>query len=293
LDYADIYSPDLLVMMAGALLLTGIFAGLLAGLLGVGGGIVIVPVLFVLFSYMGVPTEFIMHMAVATSLMTIIPISLLSARSHHRRGAVDFVILGQWGPFMLAGAAVGGGLSGFLDSRYLQLLFGVIALYVAVTMIRGQPPQKPPEPAPTDATDRPHPLTPLGRGGTGGLISSVIGLASALMGIGGGTIAVPILSYLSLPMHRAVGTAAAFGILIAVPGAIGFGWAGTSVELRPPYSLGFVSVPAAIIIFSTSLFTVPLGSRIAHLLNAAVLRRIFGGFLLLSALNILRGVFGL
>ena len=97
-------------MMAGALLLTGIFAGLLAGLLGVGGGIVIVPVLFILFSYMGVPTEFIMHMAVATSLMTIIPISLLSARSHHRRGAVDFVILRQWGPFMLAGAAVGGGL---------------------------------------------------------------------------------------------------------------------------------------------------------------------------------------
>lgn len=293
MDYVEFYSPDLLLLMAAALLLTGIFAGLLAGLLGVGGGIVIVPVLFILFSYMKVPADFIMHMAVATSLMTIIPISLLSARSHHRRGAVDFVILREWGPFILAGAALGGGLSGYLDSRYLQLLFGVIALYVAVTMIRGQARQKPPTSSTTSTADRPHPLTPAGRGSTGGLISSAIGLASALMGIGGGTIAVPVLSFLSLPMHRSVGTAAAFGILIAVPGAIGFWWAGTSVDMRPPYSLGFISVPAAVIIFSTSLFTVPLGSRIAHRLNAALLRRVFGCFLLLSALNILRGVFGL
>lgn len=283
---SSIYSNETLLVMLVALLFTGVIAGLLAGLLGVGGGIVIVPVLFILFSFVGVPPEIIMHMAVATSLLTIIPISLSSARSHHRRGAVDFAVLKSWGPFILVGAAIGGGLSGYLDARYLQLLFGVVALYVAITMIR--PKKQPPKPTLSDPV-----IAPLGRGATGGLISTIIGLASALMGIGGGTIAVPILQALSLPMHRAVGTAAAFGIIIAVPGALGFWWAGISIDMRPPFSLGFISLPAAIIIFSTSLFTVPLGSRIAHALNAAMLRRTFGCFLLLSAFNILRGVVGL
>ena len=258
---SGIYSRETLLVMLVALLFTGLIAGLLAGLLGVGGGIVIVPVLFILFSFVGVPAEIIMHMAVATSLLTIIPISLSSARSHHRRGAVDFAVLKSWGPFILLGAAIGGGLSGYLDARYLQLLFGVIALYVAITMIR--PNKQPSKPAPSDPViDKSAPLSPLGRGATGGLISTIIGLASALMGIGGGTIAVPVLSALLLPMHRAVGTAAAFGIFIAVPGAIGFWWAGIGVDMRPPLSLGFINLPAAIIIFSTSLFTVPLGMMI-------------------------------
>ena len=270
-------------MMTAGLLVTGVIAGLLAGLLGVGGGIVIVPVLFLLFTYLEVPSGIIMHMAVATSLATIIPISLSSAREHYRRGAVDMAVFRHWTPFMLIAAGIAAGLSGRLDSSYLQLLFGVIAIYVAVTMIRGRV-------SAADAAPENSTISPLGRGATGGVISALIGAASALMGIGGGSIAVPVLSALALPVHRAVGTAAAFGFLIAVPGALGFMWAGLDVDGRLPFSLGFVNLPAAIIIFSTSLFTVPLGSRIAHALNPAGLRRAFGFFLMLSALNILSGV---
>lgn len=292
------YSNEILVIMAAALMITGGVAGLLAGLLGVGGGIVIVPVLFILFTYMQVPAEIIMHMAVATSLLTIIPISLSSTRAHHRRGAVDFGVLKSWGPFILLGAAIGGGLSGHIDAQYLQLLFGVVALWVAITMIRKKQDGGTPHPhnaaqADTTKDGAVNPLKPLGQGLTGRAISAAIGLASALMGIGGGTIAVPVMAGLSMPMHRAVGTAAAFGILVAVPGVVGFWWAGVGVDLRLPFSLGFVSAPAAIIISLTSMFTVPLGSRIAHALDPVLLRRVFGFFLLLSALNILRGVIGL
>ena len=129
---------DILLIMTAGLLVTGIVAGLLAGLLGVGGGIVIVPVLFLLFGYLEVPDSIIMHMAVATSLATIIPISLSSAREHYRRDAVDIQVFRHWSPFMLVAAGTAAAGSGQLDSRYLQLLFGGIAIYVALTMIRGR-----------------------------------------------------------------------------------------------------------------------------------------------------------
>ena len=281
-----IYSTNLVMLMVAGLLVTGVVAGLLAGLLGVGGGIVIVPVLYLLFTYIGIPASIVMHVTVATSLATIIPISLSSARSHHAKGAVDLVVFKSWGPMILIGAAIGGGMSGHLDSAFLQLLFGLIALYVSVSMIRAK--KTPPKADSHTETG----LSPAGRGFVGRAIATAIGGASALMGIGGGAIAVPVLSALSLPVHRAVGTAAAFGFLIAVPGTFGFIWSGLDVAMRPPLSLGFVSLPAAIIIFSTSMFTVRLGSRIAHALDAARLRRVFGYFLLLSALNILAGIAG-
>jgi len=283
LSFTSIPGNDILLIMTAGLLATGIVAGLLAGLLGVGGGIVIVPVLFLLFSYLEVPDSIIMHMAVTTSLATIIPISLSSAREHYRRDAVDIAVFRHWSPFMLVAAGVAAAASGQLDSRYLQLLFGGIAIYVALTMIRGKT-------SAADAAPTTSQIAASGRGIRGGVISALIGAASSLMGIGGGSIAVPVLSALALPVHRAVGTAAAFGFLIAVPGALGFIWAGFGIEGRLPFSLGFVNLPAAIIIFSTSLFTVPLGSRIAHALNPKGLRRAFGFFLLLSAANILSGV---
>ena len=283
MDIAASHSSDVLILMTAGLLLTGIIAGLLAGLLGVGGGIVIVPVLFLLFTYLDVPDAIIMHMAVATSLATIIPISVSSARSHYGRGAVDMSVFRNWTPPMLIGAGVAGAASGGLDSSYLQLLFGGIAIYVSLSMIRGKA-------SASDAAPGEAEIAPLGRGTSGKAIAGFIGGASALMGIGGGSIAVPVLSALALPVHRAVGTAAAFGFLIAVPGALGFVWAGLDVDGRLPFSFGFVNIPAALIIFSTSLFTVPLGSRIAHALNPKGLRRAFGFFLLLSALNILSGV---
>lgn len=285
--FTDIYAAEFIGLLVAGLLVTGFIAGLLAGLLGVGGGIVIVPVLYLLFTYLEIPGSIIMHVAVATSLATIIPISISSARSHHAKGAVDLRVLKSWGPFILIGAAAGGAASGSIDSRYLQLLFGLIALYVSVSMIIARTPKTDSQ-SHNDTAD--NYMAASGRGVRGRGIATAIGGASALMGIGGGAIAVPILSALSLPVHRAVGTAAAFGFLIAVPGTIGFVWAGIGVDMRPPLSFGFVSLPAAIIIFSTSMMTVRLGSRIAHALPAARLRRAFGCFLLLSALNILSGV---
>ena len=155
------HAPDVLLLMAVGLLSTGVIAGLLAGLLGVGGGIVIVPVLFLLFTYLEVPSAIVMHMVVATSLATIIPISLSSAREHYRRGAVDMAVFRHWAPFMLIAAGIAAGLSGRLDSSYLQLLFGGIAIYVAATMIRGKT-------SAADAAPDGSTITPLGRGAAGG-----------------------------------------------------------------------------------------------------------------------------
>ena len=154
------HAPDVLILMALGLLATGVIAGLLAGLLGVGGGIVIVPVLFLLFTYLEVPSGIVMHMVVATSLATIIPISLSSAREHYRRAAVDMDVFRHWAPFMLVAAGIAAGLSGRLDSSYLQLLFGGIAIYVAATMIRGKT-------SAADAAPEGSTITPLGRGATG------------------------------------------------------------------------------------------------------------------------------
>ena len=280
MDFANMQMVEFALPAIAGLLATGLLAGLLAGLLGVGGGIVIVPVLFILFGLFGVGDDIVMHMAVATSLATIIPISITSARAHHKQGAVDMAVFKLWAPFMLVGAGFAGAVSAGIDSRILQLLFGVVAVYVSATMITGRTTKA--DKQGTDAR-----LADAGRGARGGAIAALIGGASALMGIGGGSIAVPVLSALRLPVHRAVGTAAAFGFIIAVPGAAGFIWAGGGVAGRPEFSLGFVNLPAAVIIFSTSLFAVPLGSRLAHSLAPGRLRRAFGFFLMLSAINIL------
>lgn len=272
----DDYGVQTLILLAAGLLATGAIAGVLAGLLGVGGGIVIVPVLFWLFDLLDVPQAIAMHLAVGTSLCTIIPTSVSSARSHHRRGAIDTALLRSWAPVIFAGALVGGLLSNVLASGALTLIFGVIALAVSLNM----------------AWPRTLVLADaLPRGAAARMgVSGGIGVLSALMGIGGGTLSVPILSAFSYPVHRAVGTASAFGLVIAVPAASGFVWSGWDVSGRPPLSLGYVSLPAAALIFSMSVLTAPVGSRLAHSLNPARLKLAFAVFLFLTALRMLWSV---
>ncbi|WP_424930495.1 sulfite exporter TauE/SafE family protein [Amaricoccus tamworthensis] len=272
-----LYSPGFLALLAAGLVLTGAIAGVLAGLLGVGGGIVIVPVLFWLFDYLNVPDVVAMHVAVGTSLATIIPTSISSARSHEKKGNIDRKVLMTWAPWIFAGALVGGILSKFLSSAYLTGIFGVIALLVSINMVLPK----------AIVIAKELPSNPAGRSA----LPSFIGLFSSLMGIGGGTLSVPTLTAFSYPVHKAVGTAAAFGLVIAVPAAIGFVWSGWGVDLRPPYSLGYVSVPAAVLIFSASVFTAPVGARIAHSLNPARLRLAFAVFLFLSSLKMLNSAF--
>lgn len=267
------YSMAFLLILAVAMLCTGAIAGVLAGLLGVGGGIVIVPVLFILFDYLDIPPQISMHIAVATSLATIIPTSISSARSHHKKGSIDLDLLKSWAPLIFIGAAIGGVLSKYLASTSLTLIFGLIALLVSINMAL---------PKKLVISDE------LPKGVVGkGLLPSFIGGFSALMGIGGGTLSVPILSAFSFPIHRAVGTASAFGLVIAIPAVIGFIWSGWSADLRPPYSFGYVSLPAAVLIFSVSVFTAPLGAKLAHSLNPANLKKAFALFLFITSLRML------
>lgn len=270
-------SIGFLSLLIAGLLTTGALAGLMAGLLGVGGGIVIVPVLFYLFGSLGISDGIGMHLAVATSLATIIPTSISSALAHHRRGAFDRDLFRTWAAFIFLGAGLGGYMSEFIKGSQLTAIFGFVALIVSLNMAN---PRKL-----VLADGLPNSL--IGNGAIG----SVIGFLSALMGIGGGTLSVPVLTLFSVPVHRAVGTASAFGLVIAVPAVVGFILGGLDVPGRPPLSLGYVNVPAAILIFSATIFTAPVGARLAHAINPRALKLSFAAFLALTSMKMLYKTF--
>lgn len=267
---------DVLPWLILVLVITGGAAGILAGLLGVGGGIVIVPVLFWGLGLLGFDPALAMLMAVGTSLATIIPTSISSARAHHRRGSVDGALLKRWGPFIFLGALIGGLAARHFGGDGLSLVFGVIALAVAALMTRRDPV--------VVSQDLPRSRA------LNGLIPALIGFFSALMGIGGGTLTVPTLSACSFPIRRAVGTSATFGLVIAIPAVVGFIASGWSMPDRPPLSLGYVSLPAAAVIFPVTVTTAPLGARIAHRINPRALRLAFALFLAITAIRMLHSV---
>lgn len=267
------FSIAALAGLAAGLLITGAVSGVLAGLLGVGGGIVIVPVLIIVAELFQIDDDIAMLLVVGTSLATIIPTSISSARAHNKRGAIDRDILRGWVPAMFVGALVGGIASKFIGASGLTLVFGFVALAVSINLA-----------LPKTLTLAESP--PKGRVQQSA-IALPIGFTSALMGIGGGTLSVPVLSMLSVPVHRAVATASVFGLVIAVPAVCGFVWAGLGVVGRPPGSLGFVNIPAAIVLFSMSVLTAPYGAKLAHLMEPRKLKLAFAAFLLLSALRML------
>lgn len=260
-------------LLIGGVMIAAAFAGTLAGLLGVGGGIVIVPVLFWVFTFTQLDPDVAMPVAVATSLATIIATAFSSARAHHKRGAVDMALVKRWGPWMAAGALLGGAVAGLADAEALMLVFGSVGLIVSVnlalprTLMLAQdlPQGKVAQPA----------------------LASAIGTISAMMGIGGGTLGVPILTACSVPVHRAVGTAAAFGLIIAVPAVIALIVAGLDAEGRPPLSLGYVNLVAALLIFPISTLLAPRGAQLAHALDAKWVKRAFAVFLTITSLRML------
>jgi uncharacterized protein len=265
-----------LLLMLGLLLVLGAFAGLIAGLLGVGGGIVLVPGFFYAFSYLGYGSDQLMQVCIATSLATIIVTSVRSALAHNRKGAVDWGVLLAWGPYIATGALTGFFLAAALKSTALQAIFGGLALIAGLYMAFGRPEWRLGAMLPT------------------GLLRAIeggaLGFFSALMGIGGGTFGVPMMSLYAFPIHRAVATAAGFGIIIAAPSAVAFLF--LPVENAPPYTIGAVNIPSFFVIITMTLLTTPYGVALAHRMDARPLKRAFAIFITLVALNMLRKVAG-
>jgi uncharacterized membrane protein YfcA len=262
-----------LALFAATLLATGVAAGLLAGLLGVGGGIVIVPVLYHLFGALGVDPAVRMHVAVGTSLATIVVTAYRSLASHRAHGAVDTELLRRWAPAVAAGALVGIVGAARLRGGALSAVFGAVALLVSAHMAFGRSGWRVAQAPPGGP----------GRFAAGG----GVGLLSVMMGLGGGTLGVPVLTLLGIPIHRAVGTAAGLGLVIAVPGAIGMALAGLGVPELPPGCIGYVNALGFALIVPATWWAAPHGARWAHRLPTVGLRRAFALFLGLTALRML------
>lgn len=263
-------------LLAVALVATGVVAGIIAGLLGVGGGIVIVPVLYYMFTALKIDPAVLMHVAVGTSLATILATGSSSTWAHYKRGSVDMELLKRWWWAIALGVIAGATLAGNISGGALTLVFGFVALAVSANMMFRK--------------DGAHlaenlPGTPVKE-----VLGFLIGGISVMMGIGGGTLGVPTLTLFNYPIRKAVGTAAAIGLIIAVPGtllSIYFGWDAAG---RPPFSLGFVNLVGFILIIPASTYAAPLGARIAHAIDPAKLKLVFALFLGFTGLRMIYGV---
>ncbi|AJQ93431.1 sulfite exporter TauE/SafE family protein [Gynuella sunshinyii] len=256
-----------------ALAVTGVFAGLLAGLLGVGGGIVIVPVLFFLFQGFGVSADSAQIIATATSLATIIPTSVSSIRAHTRNGNVDFALLKYWVVFVFIGVMAGSLMVTQVDGTYLTALFGIIATLSALNMLfrAGAKPLKNELP---------------GRVGQG-IMGTCIGFFSTMVGIGGGTLTVPTLTACNYPAHRAVGTAAAVGLIISLPGALTLLVAANTPVDAPKFTYGLVNLVAFVCIVPLTVLFAPMGAALAQKLDQKKLKRVFAVALMVTGVRML------
>lgn len=252
--------------------LLGAGVGFLAGLLGVGGGAVMVPVLTSLFAAQGFPREHLMHMALGTSMAAIVVTSISSLRAHHRHGAVRWEIVRAIAPGILLGTLGGTFLSSHVSNVPLAIFFVLFTAVIAYRMLRDVPPQ------PTRGLPGALGLLAVGLG---------IGFVSALVAIGGGSLSVPFMTRCNVLMRVAVGTSAAIGLPISLAGALGYLFNGWDVSGLPPQSLGFVYWPALLSIGAVSVLTAPLGARLAHRMPVDALKRVFAGLLLVLSAKML------
>lgn len=252
----------------------GAFAGIMAGLLGVGGGLIIVPVLAWIFRSQQMNDALIMHLAIGTSLATIVMTSMSSVRAHHQRGAVLWPVVWQLAPGIVIGAWLGAAVADALPSAALSKIFAVFVLLVAAQMAFGAKPA-------------PHRDLP----GTRGMWAAggVIGGMSAIVGIGGGSLTVPFLTWCNTAMRQAVATSAACGLPIAVAGALGFVVTGLNTAHLPTWSLGYIYGPALAGVAAASVVCAPLGAKLAHTLPTETLKKVFAAFLALVGTQMLLG----
>lgn len=261
------------VPLVAGLALTGVISGVFAGLLGIGGGAIIVPVLAFALEFMGFYKDVVQHVAVGTSLAIIIPTGISSALSHHRRGAVDIRVLKLWAPVIVVATLAGGLMARWYSGDVLRIVFGVMAIFIAANIVL---------PFQQRLIGHLHASTLTHR-----IFAAVVGYISALMGVGGGSLSVPTIAALGATMHQAVGTGAAIGVFIAISGTIGFVVSGWSVLNLPPLSVGYINAPALLLIGVLAALTAPLGAALAHRLDQKTLKRVFAVFLLLVGLNMI------
>lgn len=253
-------------------LIVGVFAGLVAGMFGVGGGLIIVPALSILFESQGVASWSYVHLAVGTSLATIVVTSIASLRTHHRHQAVRWDLFRSLTPGIVVGALLGAVVAKYLPTAALRVVFGVFELIVSIQIglnLMASPHRRLPPPRVLSA------------------VGAVIGVISSVVGIGGGTLTVPYLVWCNVSIRHAVGTSSACGLPISIAGAVGFVAAGWGEPGLPGGSTGFLYWPAFSGIAVASLFLAPLGARLAHTLPVDILRRIFAGFLAVLGVRML------
>lgn len=265
--------------LLGLILAIGAFAGVVAGLLGVGGGIVLVPAFYFAFSSLGYDTPELMQICLATSLATIVVTSVRSVLAHNKKGAVDWEILKTWGPGIAIGAVLGVAAASGLRNEVLMGIFGVLGLCVGLYLAFGRADWRFGDEMPGGAARA--------------VVSPLLGFLSVLMGIGGGSFGVPLMTLYGRPIHRAVATAAGFGLIIAVPSVLGFLFVGGGTEGRPPFTVGQVNLVAFVIIVAMTMITTPWGVRLAHAMDPKPLKRVFAVFIMIMAANMLRKAFGL
>ncbi len=260
----------LMYMAAGAI------AGILAGLLGVGGGMVIVPMLTFVFAAQGMAHEHIMHLALGTSLASIVFTSISSLRAHNKRGAVIWPVVTKISPGILFGTFFGSWLASLLSTNFLKIFFAIYLLCMGTQMLFGKKPQ--------GARELP---------GTAGMFSagSTIGIFSSLVGIGGGTLTVPFLAWHNVPLHSVIGTSSAIGLPIAIAGTVGYIVNGIGTAGLPEGSIGYIQLSALLGVAGVSMLTAPLGAKIAHSLPVDKLKKIFAILLYVVGAKMLFGGF--
>lgn len=267
---------SIVTVYLGLYALTGAVVGVLAGLLGVGGGIIIVPALTFLFEAQGLPRGVTVHLALGTSLATIVFTSLSSMRAHHLRGAVDWGIVGRLAPGILIGTYLGGIAAAHMATGLLKMVFTVFLFVVAVQMLTGA---------------RPRPTRTLPKWFGSSVVGFVIGGSSSLLGIGGGSMSVPFMAFCNVETRRAIGTSAAIGFPIAISGAATYIVHGQSASAGVPHALGYVHLPALVGVALVSMFTAPLGAHLTSVMDPSRVKRGFACLLLVVSAKMAWGVF--
>jgi len=266
------FDPVVVGQQVAILMIAGLAAGFLAGLFGIGGGFVVVPALLLVFGYFGVDPEVLTHIAIGTSLATIIVTSARSLHAHHKRGAVDFKIIREWTPWLVVGVLIGLLLAKIMDGRSLKWIFSIGVFLMGIHFIR-----------PLISSTN-HNYKDMPQGVPLALIATFLGAFSALLGIGGGTIAVLVMTICGRSVHQSVATAAGFGVVIAVPGALGFVLLGLGNETLPFGSFGYINLLAVVALTAMSFITAPLGAKAAHSMNGPALKRVFGIYLVATSI---------